>query len=292
MDLVIGNVAGLNVSVEEFLHLHSSLGRRLKPKSAPIFDRARVKLARLLLPPDFAISRRVDRAKRAQGTDLPQTALTMTGEARLRFLASAVGELVTAGVPGDLIETGVWRGGSGIVMRAALEESLFRLKGSGLGGGERKIFLADSFEGLPAPYQFDSKSAWNSGGLDLSNIDYLSVAEGDVRRNLQTFGFDDDDFVTVKGWFHESLPTLANRRFALIRLDGDLYSSTMVALENLYPSLSPGGYLIVDDWAIEECREAVEKYRSEHKITEEIKEIDGESVFWVKRVQTVLSTAL
>lgn len=96
----------------------------------------------------------------------------------------------------------------------------------------------------------------------------------------------------MKGWFHESLPTLANRRFALIRLDGDLYSSTMVALENLYPSLSPGGYLIVDDWAIEECREAVEKYRSEHKITEEIKEIDGESVFWVKRVQTVLSTAL
>lgn len=160
------------------------------------------------------------------------------------------------------------------------------------GGGERKIFLADSFEGLPAPFQFDSKSAWNSGRLDLSNIDYLSVAEGDVRRNLQTFGFDDDDVVTVKGWFHESLPTLANRRFALIRLDGDLYSSTMVALENLYPSLSPGGYLIVDDWAIEECREAVEKYRSEHKITEEIKEIDGESVFWVKRVQTVLSTAL
>jgi hypothetical protein len=86
----------------------------------------------------------------------------------------------------------------------------------------------------------------------------------------------------LPGWFRDTLPTLGAERFAVVRLDGDMYESTMVALESLYPRLSVGGYLIVDDYAIGLCRRAVADYRSRHGIDEPIVRIDHTGVFWRK----------
>ena len=84
----------------------------------------------------------------------------------------------------------------------------------------------------------------------------------------------------VKGWFKDSLPGLADREWALVRLDADLYESTMDGLANLYPQLQPGGFLIVDDYDSDNCRAAVEDYRDEHGISEPIERIDWVGAFW------------
>lgn len=145
-----------------------------------------------------------------------------------------------------------------------------------LGDQERTVVLADSFAGLPAP----GSAGYQEDELDLSGLDYLSVPRGKVEELFESFGLLDGQVEFLEGWFHETLPRLRGRRFAILRLDGDLYSSTMVALENLYPGLSRGGYVIVDDFQIDECRRAVEDYRAAVGSHEELVPIDGSSVYW------------
>ena len=82
------------------------------------------------------------------------------------------------------------------------------------------------------------------------------------------------------GWFHETLPSAPIERLALMRLDGDMYGSTMDALRFLYPKLSTAGYVIVDDYWLPGCREAVDEYRAEHGITEELVPVDRAIVYW------------
>jgi precorrin-6B methylase 2 len=103
-----------------------------------------------------------------------------------------------------------------------------------------------------------------------------------VRENFARFGLLDDQVEFVKGWFRDTLPALRGHTWAIIRLDGDLYESTMDALENLYDNLAAGGWLIVDDYEIEACRQAVTDFRAARGVTEEIKEIDGYGVCWQK----------
>ena len=91
----------------------------------------------------------------------------------------------------------------------------------------------------------------------------------------------DDQVKFLKGWFCDTLPTAPIERIALLRMDGDLYSSTMDALKYLYPKVSPGGYVIVDDynsWAA--CRQAVNEYRLEHGIHEALIPVDPHAVYW------------
>jgi hypothetical protein len=87
----------------------------------------------------------------------------------------------------------------------------------------------------------------------------------------------------VKGWFRDTLPRLPIERLAIMRLDGDLYESTMDALVNLYPRLSIGGYVIIDDYNLECCQQAVHDFRRQHSINDEIVHIDGAGVYW-KRI--------
>jgi predicted O-methyltransferase YrrM len=90
----------------------------------------------------------------------------------------------------------------------------------------------------------------------------------------------------VEGFFQDTLPNLDAGPFAVIRLDGDMYGSTIVALENLYPKLSPGGFVVVDDYALPACREAVTDYRSAQGIDAKIEEIDWTGVWWRKPVRS------
>ena len=210
-------------------------------------------------------------ANRIEGRIWPLVAHTMIGLKRLDNLEFCIEQVVTNGVVGDLIETGVWRGGAAIFMRAVLKA---------YGVTDRYVWVADSFEGLPPPntgkYPYDA-------GDTLHEARELAVSLEEVKANFERYGLLDNQVRFLKGWFCDTLPAAPIERLAVLRLDGDMYQSTMDALVNLYPKLSEGGYVIVDDYgAIPACREAVNDYRSANAITEEIHDIDWTGIFWQK----------
>ena len=194
---------------------------------------------------------------RMEGRDHPFNATTMIGRKRLDHLEQCVEEVLAQGIPGDLIEAGVWRGGAGIFMRAVLD----------LHDSDRTVWMADSFRGFPDTH---------------GQIPVLPTPVEDVKANFEKYGLN-DGVEFVEGWFDETLPALKDRTWSIVRLDADLYVSTMTALECLYPALSPGGFLIVDDYGpVEQCRRAVHEYRDRHGITDPIEQIDWAGVFWRK----------
>ena len=195
--------------------------------------------------------------------------LTLLGRQRLDNLQRCIEDVLKTGVPGDLIETGVWRGGVCIFMRAVLKAHRVC---------DRKVWAADSFEGLPvedpASYPLDRGSAFHQERGFMVSLE-------EVRRNFEKYGLLDDQVKFVKGWFRETLAKLTEHEWAVIHLDGDMYQSTFEALVNLYPGLSASGYIIIDDFgAVPACRQAVLDYRQTHCIKEEIREIDWTGVYW------------
>ena len=201
----------------------------------------------------------------------PARAHTMIGRVRLRHLRGLVEATLRGGVPGDYIETGVWRGGACILMRAVLAAHEV---------SDRKVFVADSFEGLPRP----NARAYPADARDrLFSFPELAVSEAEVRRNFDAYGLLDDQVVFLKGLFKDTLPTLGDARFALLRLDGDMYESTSDALVNLYDRLSDGGYVVVDDYGIlGNCRAAVHDFLDARGLSPEIEAIDEGAVWWRK----------
>lgn len=207
---------------------------------------------------------------RAEGRDWPSEAETMIGLHRLENLHRCVADIVEGGVPGDLLEAGVWRGGASIFMRAVLEA---------YGDTERMVWLADSFRGLPPP---DAERYPADGTFDLSIFDELAVSVEEVQRNFARYGLLDDRVRFLEGWFKDTLQAAPVERLALLRCDGDLYESTMQTLEPLYPKVSVGGYVVIDDYGLEPCRMAVDDYRAEYGVTEPLNEIDWSGVWWRK----------
>jgi O-methyltransferase len=210
-----------------------------------------------------------DPAARAEGRDWPANAETMIGLQRLDNLQHCIVEVLRRAVPGDLIETGVWRGGAAIFMRAVL---------GAYGETERRVWLADSFEGLPRP---DPVRYPADEGDPLWAYSALGVPLDEVKANFARYGLLDDQVRFLPGWFRDTLPSVAIRRLSILRLDGDMYESTIVALRSLYPKLSRGGFVIIDDYgAIPACRAAVDDFRSEHRLHEQLEPIDWSAVFW------------
>lgn len=225
----------------------------------------------LLAARGLELVRRVtpDPAIRGSGRDQPRIAHTMVGLKRLRNLRECVEIVLRDSVPGDLIETGIWRGGSIILMRAVLAVH---------GVTDRRVWAADSFEGLPPPdprYPADAASDWHL-------YPHLRVSLDQVRENLAAYGLLDDQVRFLKGWFKDTLRVAPIEQLAVLRLDGDLYESTMDALAPLYPKVALGGFVIVDDYGIPQpgCREAVEDFRAQHGITDPVQDIDGWGAFW------------
>jgi O-methyltransferase len=213
-----------------------------------------------------------DGERRAVGGDWPEVAHTMVGAARLRNLAELTCAVLDKGIPGDLIETGAWRGGCCILMRALLAV---------YGDRERRVYVADSFEGLPKPRE-DVYEA-DAGDIHYT-FNQLAVSLEQVKRNFSRYGLLDEQVVFVKGFFSDTLPKLRGSNFALLRLDGDMYQSTICALNELYPMLSPGGYIIIDDYgAVPGCKAAVTDYRRDHNIDEPLQTVDWTGVWWRKK---------
>jgi hypothetical protein len=210
-----------------------------------------------------------DARVRDEGLDWPCFGFTMVGRKRLDNVQHCVEDIIARGVAGDFVETGVWRGGTTILMRAILKKHNI---------ADVVVWCADSFEGMPKPTTDDLKAQANS---DFSDRDYLAVSLDQVKANFDRFGLLDNQVKFLKGWFCDTLPTAPIDRIALLRMDGDLYSSSMDALTYLYPKVSPGGYVIVDDYnSWPACRQAVDEYRRDQGIREKLISVDPHAVYW------------
>lgn len=207
---------------------------------------------------------------RESGLDWPSKAWTMVGRKRLHNFRVLIERALDDGIAGDIMETGVWRGGACMLARAILLDR---------GIGDRRVILADSFEGLPAPdpqYPLDAESR-------LHEYEDLAVPLEDVQDHFRKFGLLDDQVMFVKGWFSDTLPALEVERLCVLRLDGDMYVSTIDALNHLYDKVSVGGWVIIDDYnVVESCRRAVHDFLDSRGLEPQIHQIDGVGVYFQK----------
>jgi hypothetical protein len=193
----------------------------------------------------------------------------MIGRLRLDSLEQCLDSVRVDQVPGDLIETGVWRGGACIFMRGYLEA--YAMRG-------RRVWVADSFQGLPKP----THPADEAYDYSREVAPYFAISLDEVKENFRRYDLLDDRVVFLEGWFKDTLPLASVQELALIRLDGDLYESTMEALTNLYHRLSSGGFVIVDDYIVEPCAKAIHEFRVSRSISDALVPIDAQSVYWRK----------
>lgn len=209
-------------------------------------------------------------AFKENGAKWPKVAHTMIGKKRMDNIQFCAEDILKNNIPGDFIETGVWRGGATIFMRAILKA---------YGDTQRIVWVADSFEGLPKPnaalYPADAQDTHYT-------IGFLSVSMAEVQANFESYGLLDNQVCFLKGFFKDTMPKCAIGQIALLRLDGDMYESTIQVLENLYDKLSIGGYCIIDDYSLPGARQATHDFRKMRNITEPIINIDGTGAYWKK----------
>lgn len=214
-------------------------------------------------------SRRSD-ADRREGTFWPRYAHTMIGERRLDQLQLCIERVLGDRVAGDLLEAGVWRGGACIFMAAILAAH---------GVTDRRVFVADSFQGLPPP---NAKKYPQDVGDRHYEREYLRVSRNEVEENFRRYGLLSDQIVFLPGWFNETMPAAPVKQLAVLRIDGDMYGSTMDVLVNMYAKLAPGGFCIIDDYALPGCRRATDEFRHANEISTALTKIDWTGIFWRK----------
>ena len=242
----------------------------LDSRRTPVMWKQRlVKLAQAFFQP-FGLrlvwNKPVDKEAKAFGETWPEFSHTMVGMERLNALQSAAETIFQRNIPGDFIECGVWRGGASIFLRAVMDE---------YNQTERTLFVADSFSGLPK-----SEIAVDSP-LMLHKIDYLAVSLEEVQDNFKRYGLL-SRVQFLKGFFEQQSFSEV-KQLSLLRLDGDLYSSTMTCLEKLYDKVSPGGFVIIDDYsAITACKQAVDEFRQARGITAPLVFTDLCEAYWIK----------
>jgi Macrocin-O-methyltransferase (TylF) len=204
------------------------------------------------------------------------SAVSMIPLARFDNIRNCIESILRSGIPGDLIETGAWRGGATIFMRGVLKA---------YGVNDRIVWVADSFEGLPAPDPdlFPLEAKVQSGPVIQKSYHNLAVGLEEVKRNFLAYGLLDDQVRFLKGWFKDTLPNAPIGTLSLMRLDGDFYESTRDGLNSLYDRLSVGGYVIIDDYGEDSwtyCRKAVDEFRAERGIQDPLITVDSKCSYW------------
>lgn len=193
---------------------------------------------------------------------------TMVGRKRLDNIEHCLRRVHQDNIPGDVAETGVWRGGASIFMKGCL---------TALEMANRSVWVADSFEGLPVP-SLPQDEGWD---FSAGKVPILAVSLEEVQENFRRYDLLDHGVKFLKGWFCDTLHNAPIEQLAVLRLDGDLYESTMDALNALYQKVSPGGFIIVDDYGdFEPCRQAIHEFRKRHGITDPIEKIDWAGSYW------------
>ena len=185
-------------------------------------------------------------------------AFTMTHLEDMHALYQAVRYVVRRGISGDFVECGVWKGGSAMLMARALMAQ---------GAEGRQLYLYDTYEGMSPPGEKDidvygkSASALMARWPREADSIWANVPLEEVRKNLASTGFPEANVRYVRGRVEETIPGTMPERIALLRLDTDFYESTLHTLKHLYPALSPGGIMIVDDYGHwQGARAAVDEY--------------------------------
>jgi O-methyltransferase len=197
---------------------------------------------------------------------------TMTSHERISALCHAVRYVTKHNIPGDIVECGVWRGGS--MMAAALtllgEHDL-----------TRTLYLFDTFEGMPSPTEVDrATSSGKSAALlleeaDESSLIWAHAALDDVRANLASTNYPTERIRFMRGRVEDTIPRAAPENIAILRLDTDWYASTRHELIHLYPKLSVGGVLVVDDYGHwEGARKAVDEFINDNRLPILLQRID------------------
>ena len=211
----------------------------------------------------------------------------MIGLRRMDHLQFLLEEAIRLNIPGDFIETGAWRGGATILVAAVFLAYSQTCPSESC----RRVFVADSFRGIP-PVNVEAfpADAAHRGAEQIPIL--LDTSAQRVRDAFAAMGVLSDAVVFLEGWFKDTLPAARRStfgRFAVVRLDGDTYESTWQALESLYDLLSPGGFVIVDDYTDwTGCRRAITDYRERHGVTAPVRPVyhgPGEEirgVWWQK----------
>lgn len=208
------------------------------------------------------------------GTIWPENGETMIGFKRLTNIEECIIDVLKNNIQGDFIETGVWRGGACIFMSLILQQ---------FNNSDKIVWLADSFQGLPKPNPDKYPEDIND---NLFTYSELAVSEDEVLINFKKYNIQENRFKFLKGWFKNTLVNSPINNLSILRLDGDMYESTIDVLYYLYPKLSIGGFCIIDDWgAIPACRKAVEDYCSVMDINEKKQIIDWTGIYWKKEKQ-------
>jgi O-methyltransferase len=188
---------------------------------------------------------------------------TMLGPRRGRMLHRLVEEVDRAGVPGALVDCGVWNGGSTILLSAAAPE--------------RDVWAFDSFAGLPEPHELDGRESEGLGGE-------LVGSEQKLRAGFERFAHPARLHVRA-GWFEETLEDAAGDigPVAVLHCDGDWYDSVLVTLEVMYPLVSPGGFVVIDDYGtFPGARRATDDYRLRVGEGAPLRRIDQSGRYWCK----------
>ena len=176
------------------------------------------------------------------------------------------------------VETGVWRGGASIMARAVL---------FAYGVTDRKVICCDSFEGLPTP---NEEQFPHDIGSDFHTYPELAVSLEEVRENFAKFDLLDDQVEFIKGWFRDTMPLVPSEKIAVLRLDGDMYESTIDPLIHLYDRIPDGGWVIVDDYnVVPAAKKAVHDFLNSRGETQTMREIDGVGVFFRKNEPSFLA---
>lgn len=208
--------------------------------------------------------------KRLGGMDWPERAHTMIGIKRLNNLHESLDYIRDNNIEGDFIETGVWRGGASIFIK--IYNDLYSLN--------RKVFVADSFAGLPPPNL--EKYPDDSGDIH-HTISYLSVSQEQVMENFKLYNALDKSVIFLKGWFDDTLKENENiKKISILRFDGDMYGSTMDVFNNLYHKVESKGVIIVDDYCLPNCVKAITDFRQKNNIIDDIKIVDACGIYWIK----------
>jgi O-methyltransferase len=210
-----------------------------------------------------------DPLRRHVGRDWPSLAQTMIGTLRMRNIRQLCEAAIVNDIPGDFIETGVWRGGACIYMRAILDAH---------DDAHRRVFVADSFKGLPTP---NAELYAADAGDVFHEFEQLAISRQEVEDNFRKYSQLDARVVFLEGWFKDTLPAAPIDSISVLRLDGDMYESTIQALDALYHKVSRGGAVIVDDYFMQPCAQAADEFRAQHGIASPLLPIDGHAVWWV-----------
>jgi O-methyltransferase len=198
---------------------------------------------------------------------------SMVPEFRLIQLARQVRTVLEANVRGDFVECGTWRGGAAFLMADLLREA-------GVQG--RRVWLFDSFEGLPPADQIDGQRALDYSRDPDPAWDNCRASLEDVQRTASRLGLADHT-VLVKGWFDETLPAHSERigPIAILRIDADWYAGVRRCLDELYDQVAPGGLVIVDDYSDwEGCCIAVHEFLGERRLSHRLIAAGDVAFFW------------